>query len=492
MEVTMGAYAAEPQVDGDVESTVAKCQAAIDTESTITPDFSESSGPDESNSSPSDTKKHADAELDSSRRLAWWQASLTLTVVIIGAGVLALPALTMQGGIVLSLVALMVCGMAVTESGMAMWKGFMAGNSQLSEGNMMVSYEDFGREAFGRYGETLVIVGLLCLVLGLVAAYGVLIAGSLADLFPGVMTSKNWLLALSPAIALLSLLPNVSAVAKVVPVAAVCVIVLVNIIVFKSVFDGHRWQNWPDLDESQLFQLWPSSTLDMGTVVASLLGAFSAVSNVPSVLCEMKDPKEFPKAWKVTITAVSIIYVIVMCAGYYGYGAFMQPNIVLSMSSFPANQQQAMETPFEDWTGPKCMIVRVICSTLIVVKLAIALPLNMMVIFYSFQTFEYTKDCVPVGSAANKVMRLAVVALVILIGHSVSNFNQLFALVMSVCGPTLQLFLPIFLSFRIRHRLGAKMSSGFRRVAHFLIVLLGVFTLTIGFSMSIKDIVESE
>eukprot|EP00425_Heterocapsa_triquetra_P001793 CAMPEP_0195056540 /NCGR_PEP_ID=MMETSP0448-20130528/4891_1 /TAXON_ID=66468 /ORGANISM="Heterocapsa triquestra, Strain CCMP 448" /LENGTH=117 /DNA_ID=CAMNT_0040086371 /DNA_START=39 /DNA_END=389 /DNA_ORIENTATION=+ len=117
----MGVYAAAPLVDSDVESTAAKRQVDIDIESTVAPDSRKTSFDDEYelDISPSDTEKHADAELDSSRRLAWWQASLTLGVVMMGVGVLTLPALPMKGGIVLSLVAMMVCGMAVTESGMA-------------------------------------------------------------------------------------------------------------------------------------------------------------------------------------------------------------------------------------------------------------------------------------------------------------------------------------------------------------------------------------
>ena len=34
------------------------------------------------------------------------------------------------------------------------------------------------------------------------------------------------------------------------------------------------------------------------------------------------------------------VYLAVMCCGYYGYGEFMQPDIVKSFSSFPATEEQ--------------------------------------------------------------------------------------------------------------------------------------------------------
>eukprot|EP00972_Heterocapsa_arctica_P013722 2024425-Heterocapsa_arctica.AAC.1 len=66
----------------------------------------------------------------------------------------------------------------------------------------------------------------------------------------------------------------------------------------------------------------------MGTVVASLFGAFSVNGSVPCVLCEMQDPSEFPFAYRTAMMVVFGIYMCVMCCGYYGYGEFMQPDLL--------------------------------------------------------------------------------------------------------------------------------------------------------------------
>ena len=58
-----------------------------------------------------------------------------------------------------------------------------------------------------------------------------------------------------------------------------------------------------------------------------------------------------------------------------------------------------------------------------------------MVIYYSLQTYEGTKDCFPVGSFANKIMRVLVVVIAVVIGLAVTQFNKLFALVASASRP---------------------------------------------------------
>jgi len=144
--------------------------------------------------------------------------------------------------------------------------------------------------------------------------------------------------------------------------------------------------------------------------------------------------------------------------------------------------------PFVDWTGPQAPGLKVVTSTLLFVKLLIGFPLNMMVVFYSFQTCKFTRDLVPQGSVANKVMRLCVAALSIIIAQMIPDFGQLFALVMAVFGPIVHCLLPLHLGYKIRHALGAGKSSIQRRVFHGFMVVVAVFTLTIGTSSAIQDI----
>lgn len=452
----------------------------------------------ESESSDSDEPPKVEVEawdsqddLDFKPGLTWWQAAFSLVVVVIGAGVMALPQLPKKGGVFPTAIAMLLCGVTISESGFAMWKGFMAGNKTSEKGKKsIVSYEDFGHAAFGEVGAASVVVMLVFYFIGVCAGFSVLIADSLAHLTSHWLDTKTWLIVMYPVFGCLAMLPNVTAIAKLVPLAVVAIVLLCSTIIFKSVMDGQRWQAWPDLDEKALHKRWPEAPLDLGIVVASLFGAFGVIGNVPSVLCEMKDPMQFPLAFKTALCIVGGLYLVVMGAGYYGYGEFIQSDIVDSLTSFPANQTQAFQVPFEDWTGPKAKILEDILSSLLLVKLMIGLPLNYMVIFYSFQTFKHTKHVVPPGSFRNKVMRGAIVALAVLVARLVPDFGELFALVCSIFGPLLQVIFPLFFGYKIRHELGAKRSSCPRRALHALMVVVAIFTITIGFWESLQDVLS--
>ena len=52
---------------------------------------------------------------------------------------------------------MLACYVAITESGIAMWKGVMAGNHADAKdlaSKAIVSYEDFGKAAFGKTGAS--------------------------------------------------------------------------------------------------------------------------------------------------------------------------------------------------------------------------------------------------------------------------------------------------------------------------------------------------
>merc|ERR1719215_1871867 len=105
----------------------------------------------------------------------------------------------------------------------------------------------------------------------------------------------------------------------------------------------------------------------MGTVVAILFGSFSANGGVPAVLCEMKDPMQFPLAIKSAMAMIAATYLMVMGAGYYGYGEFIQSDIINSLTLFPANQAQAFTVPFHSWTGGSAKVLEDVMSALLLV-----------------------------------------------------------------------------------------------------------------------------
>jgi len=433
--------------------------------------------------------------------LAWWQATISLVIVVIGIGIMALPQLPVKGGYVLSTLFIYVCCLAVTESGMAMWRGIMANNAKSgtqsqgekqNQSGWIASYEDLGRAGFGQLGELAVLIVQVLYFTGVAAGFAILIAESLSHLSAGWIQPKQWLLMILPVLAVLSLLPNVQAIVKMVPVAIFALICFCFLIVLKALLDAHGWASWPLQDRADLHRIWPESSLGMGVVVSTLFGAFGVNGNVPSILCEMKEPMQFPLAFRTAMLIVAIIYTTVMGCAYYAYGDFIQDDLIKSLTSFPADAQEAFDLPFKNWTGPKNAALADLFSALLLIKLLVALPLNLVVIFQSFQTFVFTAKWVPIGSLANMIMRVSFVTLAVLIAYAINDFPELFALVASVLGPLMQSVFPLALSFQVRRMNGAKPSSWLGRLFHVCIGALALFSVTVGFYESAKDVIYAK
>merc|ERR1719254_483350 len=134
-----------------------------------------------------------------------------------------------------------------------MWKGIIAGNKAPPEGGQAImSYEDFARVGWGKKGEACVTFMQILYFVGVCAGFEVLISQEVSNLLGGTLSVKMVLLCLSPAFAFLSLLPNVTAIAKLTPLAVVAIVLICGIIVVKSTMDAQRWQQWPDLDAAEL------------------------------------------------------------------------------------------------------------------------------------------------------------------------------------------------------------------------------------------------
>jgi len=140
--------------------------------------------------------------------------------------------------------------------------------------------------------------------IGVCASFGDLIASALEKLSGGWLSAHGWLLVLFPFFCCLALLPNLTAVAKLVPLAVAAVVALCSIIVCKSALDSQRWQEWTSESQGLLHRAWPQKPLDVGVVIATLFGAFAVNGNVPSLLCEMKEPLHFPFAFRTAIVTV--------------------------------------------------------------------------------------------------------------------------------------------------------------------------------------------
>merc|ERR1719158_1458178 len=278
--------------------------------------------------------------------------------------------------------------------------------------------------------------------------------------------------------------------AKLAPVGVAAGFAICISIIVKSAADIDHWSDWPAAQKSDLHKLWPESPLGMGVVIATLLGAFGCVANIPSILGEMRHPEHFPFALRTAIVIIFALYATVMGVGYWAYGDFIRPDIVASMSKSPASFNEAFDGRFEDWTGPKSPITNIVVNLLVIVKLLISMPVVLMAVFGSMQSFTYTKKHVPLGSLANKVALFLIVIICVGIAYLVPSFTDVFPLFMSITGPLLQTVFPLLIGSRVRRLVRAPRNPLPLVVTQALIMLISIFTMTAGFAGSVQNILE--
>lgn len=421
--------------------------------------------------------------------LEWWQASLSMVLVVIGGGLLALPDLEKEIGWIAACT--LVCAIAVMtlEAGMSLWRAFTLENTRRDAEKQLVSYDDLARAAFGKPGEVALTVPIVCLCVGLASVFSVLLARSIADITEHRIGETTALLAISPVLACLALVPDVSTIAKASPLGVFAICTVCVIIVVKSLIDATSRQGWSEKDQKGLHVAWKLSLERLSPSLATLLGAFGVVPNLPSIMCEMKEPADFPKAFRLALLMIVVIYIAVMNSAYYAYGTFMQKDITQSLVKQPSGPEEAFTIAYSKWTGKTTPYLNEVVNGLLTVKLVIVIPLMLVVVFQSLQTYKCTRKLMIPGSKRSKVVRISVVAVAVLIGLAVPDFAELLSLVAAMFVPFLCLIYPVVFHFRVSKSYNdAPEQPMLRMLLHVVMILIALYVFIVGTYQSVKDV----
>jgi len=426
------------------------------------------------------------------------EATMSLMTAIIGAGIMVLPQLPKVGGTVVSATLMVVSTAATIEAGSALFRATMANNIALQHGvkatqTYIHSWEDFGYAAYGRPGAALIQVLTIGWFIGLNSGYVILIAQSLQSLLKPFffLSFTVWIFIVGPCLWFVSMMRDVSAIAKVVPLGVGAAVASCILITAKACMDTPVWEDWTSEEKAQLHNVWPmGGALSLGSLLATIFGAVGCLPNVPSILDEMKNKHAFKRSFRTALTSVMVLYLGIMMMGYHAYGNFIQPSIVVSMRDHPATFAESQFEPSE-WTGATTNILPTAMSCFVLVNLVISYPLNLAPVFISIQGTTYGKEYMKVGSKKNYLMRTAIVLVTVAIPLVVSDFALVYSLFASISGPVQGVLIPIVFGYKIRKKVGAANSGILRLAWHGALGALAVFCVVFGLIDSSRAIVES-
>eukprot|EP00928_Gymnodinium_smaydae_P058856 TRINITY_DN4205_c1_g2_i1.p1 TRINITY_DN4205_c1_g2~~TRINITY_DN4205_c1_g2_i1.p1 ORF type:complete len:538 (-),score=65.72 TRINITY_DN4205_c1_g2_i1:309-1793(-) len=430
--------------------------------------------------------------------ITFTQATLSLITCIIGAGIMALPMLPKRGGCVFSVIIMVVCCYVIACSGCdGLCKAFAEYNKGKPEDQKMQAYDELGRRALGRPGEALVTTTMVVYFMGVLAGYVILIAEQLEGMSSKQISVQTWKCVLYLPFCGLACLRDMTTIAKLVPIAIAAAIARCFVIIGKSMLDTPVWYSW-ETDEhgfllgqnntsldATLFQTWPVSGMALGSVTGLSFGAYGVNGNVPSVLCEMRDPSQMPRALRTSLAFCLSLYLCIMLVGHYGYGNFVQDNLLDSMSRSPANAEEAFTKPWCWWTGPCGWQAALMMQVLVLANMIISFPLNLMAVIQSFQNLDGVREYVPVGSVANYGMRITMVTIIFAISFTIDKFGLVFGLFASVCGPAIQTLFPIVFGYMIEKSLGGSVRLTPGKI---LSLMVACFCMVVGFLDSMSEI----
>lgn len=246
-----------------------------------------------------------------------------------------------------------------------------------------------------------------------------------------------------------------------------------------------------------LHSTWPEEPACLGTVLAVLFSAYSVVGTVPSIRAQMSDPRDFLPAFRIAVSIVFFVYVAVMMSGYWGYGNNVKHNVVHSMMFPPESpcgrdgmHDKANTTLHRGnytWIG-------VTMASLVSIYLLLGFSLFFKCIAGMLQNLgdPHTHAVFRKDSRANRLLRAAVVVVVVLIGLLVPDFRDVMAVVSSICCSCNNVFFPLLFAYssKLADPKGI-LTSWPRRLLHGCIFLLGLCCLTLGLSSSVPNLMET-
>jgi len=422
------------------------------------------------------------------------QVVVSLVTTVIGCGVVTLPSLMRLGGWVVAPILACLTSLAFIEVGHVMHNAIAAAEAPLAgQGLHVSSFEDLGQLAMGKAGMLLVRVVTTTGFCGTLVVYTTLIGQNVQALCGGALGLRWVMTLLLPVLWALTMPKDMNALAKLMPIGIIASLSSCVLICVKALLDAHIWQAWPKSAQPLVHSVWPEQAGSLGTVVAVLFAAYSVMGTVPVIRGSMRRTSEFPLAFRTAMTLVSATYLSVMLLGYWGYGNFVQDNVVQSMIFTPASPLQAFRVA-DIGPGialhahrPHFDILGTIMAVLVTTYLLLGFALFFACVVVTVQ--KSLGGYAPPGTLANKMLRGAMVLACVGTGLAVPHFREVMAIMASVCCSCNNVIFPLLFAFKLESSPGAIRVSFPRRLCHMCIVALALFCAIFGLHDSFVKLV---
>jgi hypothetical protein len=191
------------------------------------------------------------------------------------------------------------------------------------------------------------------------------------------------------------------------------------------------------------------------------------------------------------------MYLAVMLLGYWGYGNFVQHNVVDSMMFPPRTPEEALynqgpEARENSGINPIGVLMAVLVTTYLFLGFSLFFKCvaGMMKNLLGGRENSSLNRLYKEGTRENNVLRGVMVVIVVMVGLAVPHFRDLMAIMSSVCCSCNNVFFPLLFACLLeKESAGTRFSTG-RRIAHLAIFVLGLFCFSLGLWSSLSNLLQ--
>ncbi|CUM68037.1 uncharacterized protein PRCAT00005752001 [Priceomyces carsonii] len=249
------------------------------------------------------------------------KAYFLLLKAFVGTGVLFLPKAFSNGGLIFSVVVLLVFGF------LSYWCYLVLAYSKMA--TRVSSFGDIGLKLYGKWLQRLILSSIVISQIGFVAAYIVFTSENLRAFFINAFNYKhdaNWYIFWQVIILLpLSLIRDITKLSLLALLANLFIFIGLITIIYYIIGDLLELRSLGD-GINVVF-----NNKDFSLFIGTAIFAFEGIGLIIPIQDSMVNPKDFPKVLFQVIVTISVIFIAIGALGYMTYGDKIETVIILNL-----------------------------------------------------------------------------------------------------------------------------------------------------------------
>lgn len=426
-------------------------------------------------------------------------AVVNLFTIVLGAGIVAVPAQSAKTGLVPALAICTISVLVVFWTGVDMAQTYTMWND--AERVKMRRFDDLGSFSYGTASNVLIQVTFIMFLVGMGAVYLLIETAQVQSLLGNFWPDADrWeyryvLLGVSPVMTTMCMFEDLAALGKVTPFAAMAALCCIACVSLQAFSAYSITADWEDVGAKELRSYvreqpkWGDVFEMLGFTIASFLASFGVNSTFPAVMQEMRKPQEFGRVLAIVMGGVLVLYWLMIISCWLAYGNFTQEDVIQNMQRLPRGPDEASEQP-ATWTGTEYMTAAMIYNVCMAFNIFVSHPLIQLCCFKTIRGLLPAGWMEP-GSATNYFVRIAVQALEISIALIDKRVGPLFGLVAAVCLPLHAVVAPVIFGAKIRSRLGNASRGWTVWIVHVACLIIAVVVWVFGIKAAVAEVASA-